>query len=75
MITMFLVLFAILQLIPLTSGSQANINGAVFYHVGAVCGVGLPCPPYVANRPITCVECYLFSNLKITNIESMMIVR
>ena len=38
-------------------GQQANINGALFYHVGATCGVGLPCPPYVANRPITCVVC------------------
>ena len=38
-------------------GGHANIDGALFYHVGAVCGVGLPCPPYVANRPITCVVC------------------
>ena len=38
-------------------GSQDNTDGALFYHVGAVCGVGLPCPPYVANRPITCVVC------------------
>ena len=38
-------------------GGHANTNGALFYHVGAVCGVGLPCPPYVANRPITCVVC------------------
>ena len=36
-------------------GGQANTDGALFYNVGAVCGVGLPCPPYVANRPITCV--------------------
>ena len=38
-------------------GGGANTDGALFYHVGAVCGVGLPCPPYVANRPITCVVC------------------
>ena len=38
-------------------GGQADTNGALFYHVGAVCGIGLPCPPYVANRPITCVVC------------------
>ena len=38
-------------------GAGANTGGALFYHVGAVCRVGLPCPPYVANRPITCVVC------------------
>ena len=38
-------------------GGQANTNGALMYLVGAVCGVGLPCPPFVANRPITCVVC------------------
>ena len=38
-------------------GGGASTNGARFFHVGAVCGVGLPCPPYVANRPITCVVC------------------
>ena len=38
-------------------GGHANTDGALFYHVGAVCGVGLPCPPYVANRAITCVVC------------------
>ena len=26
-------------------GGQANTDGALFYHVGAYCGVGLPCPP------------------------------
>ena len=38
-------------------GEARNTNGALFSHVGAVCNVGLPCPPYVANRPITCVVC------------------
>ncbi len=38
-------------------GEGRGTNGALFYHVGAVCDVGLPCPPYVANRPITCVVC------------------
>ena len=38
-------------------GEARDTNGALFYHVGAVCNVGLPCPPYVANRPITCVVC------------------
>ncbi len=38
-------------------GEGRNSNGALFYHVGAVCDVGLPCPPYVAKRPITCVVC------------------
>ena len=38
-------------------GEGSSTNGAVFYHVGAVCNVGIPCPPYVVNRPITCVVC------------------
>ncbi len=38
-------------------GEQHNTNGALFYHVVAVCKVGLPCDPFVANRPITCVVC------------------
>ena len=38
-------------------GGQGSTDGALFYHVGVSCGVGLPCPPYVANRPITCVVC------------------
>ena len=38
-------------------GTAANINGALFYHVGANCATGLPCPPFVAKRPITCVVC------------------
>ena len=32
-------------------------GGALFYLTGAVCNVGLPCPPYEANRPMTCVVC------------------
>ncbi len=39
------------------SGQAANIDGALFHLVGAVCNRGLPCPPYVTNRPITCVVC------------------
>ena len=38
-------------------GQQRNTDGALFYHVGATCSHGLPCPPYVVNRPITCVVC------------------
>ena len=37
-------------------GSQGSINGALFYFVRTTC-TGLPCPPYVVNRPITCVVC------------------
>ena len=39
------------------SGHQKNTDGALFHLVGAVCDHGLPCPPYVANRPTTCVVC------------------
>ena len=38
-------------------GEQHNTNGALFYHVVADCSTGLPCPPFVANRPIICVVC------------------
>ncbi len=38
-------------------GEKHNTNGALFHHVVAVCNVGLPCGPFVANRPITCVVC------------------
>ena len=37
--------------------SSANTNGALFYHVVATCGKGLPCPPYVTTKTITCVVC------------------
>ena len=39
------------------SGSSANINEALFYHVEAVCGAGLPCPPYNNYKEINCVVC------------------
>ena len=38
-------------------GSYANIEGALFQHVIATCGTGLPCPPYVTTKTITCVVC------------------
>jgi len=37
-------------------GTQANVNGALFYFQEAVCG-SLPCLPYIADRAITCVVC------------------
>ena len=37
--------------------SYANTDGARFFHVIATCGTGLPCPPYVTTKPITCVVC------------------
>ena len=37
-------------------GSAGNINGALFYHQEATC-TGLPCPPYVAGREVTCAVC------------------
>ncbi|XP_041346870.1 uncharacterized protein LOC121366519, partial [Gigantopelta aegis] len=37
-------------------GSSGNIDGALFYFVQGTC-TGLPCPPYVNNRVITCVVC------------------
>ena len=38
-------------------GQQHNTNGALFYHHAAACNTGIPCPPFVAKRPITCVVC------------------
>ena len=38
-------------------GEKHHADIALFYHVLAVCGVGLPCDPFVANIPITCVVC------------------
>ena len=37
-------------------GSAANTNGALLYHVRSTCN-GIPCPPYVTNKVITCVVC------------------
>ena len=37
-------------------GSQADTNGALFYHVEATCN-GLQCPPYVEEKELTCVVC------------------
>ena len=37
-------------------GSQANTNGAMFYHVEANCN-GLPCPPYNNYKEVNCAVC------------------
>lgn len=39
------------------SGTKANTNGALMYHVEANCGSGIPCWPYRADRELTCVVC------------------
>ena len=38
-------------------GSSPDHNGALFYHVEAVCGIGLPCPPYDNRKEINCAVC------------------
>ncbi|XP_011408972.1 PREDICTED: uncharacterized protein LOC100631889 [Amphimedon queenslandica] len=38
------------------AGSHTNVNGALFYFIRTTC-IGLPCPPYVVDRVITCVVC------------------
>ena len=38
-------------------GTQANTNGAVFFHVEAACNTGLPCLPYIRNKQLNCVVC------------------
>ena len=37
-------------------GSSTDDNGALFYLTVSSCN-GLPCPPYVNNRVVTCVVC------------------
>ena len=37
-------------------GSAGGIDGALFYHIEATC-TGLPCPPYVDGREVTCAVC------------------
>ena len=38
-------------------GSANNTDGALFYHVEATCQWGLPCPPYDAEKELTCAVC------------------
>ncbi len=38
-------------------GSSSSTNGALFYHVEAVCSVGIPCPPYDNVQEMNCVVC------------------
>ena len=37
-------------------GSAANTDGALFHHVEARCN-GISCPPYDAQKEVTCVVC------------------
>ncbi|XP_067941945.1 putative cuticle collagen 145 [Watersipora subatra] len=38
-------------------GESANDNGALFHFNKASCSQGVPCPPYNANKAITCADC------------------
>ena len=38
------------------SGSHANTDGALFYHVEASC-TGMACPPYDPQKELNCVAC------------------
>ncbi len=38
-------------------GSAGDTNGALFYHVEAVCNVSIPCHPYDNVKEINCVVC------------------
>ena len=37
-------------------GGAGSLNGASFYHTETTCN-GLPCPPYVEGREVTCAVC------------------
>ena len=38
-------------------GQQANNDGNLFYHFEVDCNIGIPCPPYDANKEMSCVVC------------------
>ena len=38
-------------------GSLSDTNGALFYHTEVRCNHGVPCPPYNAQKEVTCVVC------------------
>ena len=38
-------------------GSEADTNGALFYHTEVKCSRGIPCPPYDTQKEVTCVVC------------------
>ena len=38
-------------------GSLSDTNGALFYHTEVRCHHGVPCPPYNAQKEVTCVVC------------------
>ena len=38
-------------------GSAVNTNGALFYHTEVKCNYEIPCPPYDAQKEVTCVVC------------------
>ena len=37
------------------SGGLGNQNGGLLYHVEAQCGANLHCPPYIAEKEVTCI--------------------
>ena len=39
------------------SGSIANTDGVLFYHTEVKCSLGIPCPPYDAQKEVMCVVC------------------
>ena len=41
----------------IVAGGSGNTNGALFYYITATCNLGLQCPPYVANKAVTCAVC------------------
>ena len=41
----------------LCTAAVGNTNDALFYHVEAYCGSGLPCPPYHTGKELNCVVC------------------
>ena len=38
-------------------GTIADTEGALFYHTEVNCNHGIPCPPYDAQKEVTCVVC------------------
>lgn len=39
------------------AGMAENVNGALFYFIGADCPYTGHCPPYIKGAELTCVVC------------------
>ena len=45
------------QLVEFVPGEERNVNGALLQSVNIACNTGIPCPPYVGTKEVTCTVC------------------